>query len=210
MLARKRHPRHKDTGKPVGFLCFFVAKYIKAFPRMKASQRRVPMKKSSLATVTIGAVLALHVSLVFAAAKADFTGTWVMDKSRSEGVPPDVEQTMILKQSEDKLTVENRITGGDNDLTVSDTYVINGKEVEFTQKVNDQESKGKRTSKWLADGSGFESSEELTRQAADGTQITQQVTRKWVMAPDGKMFTVEMSVKGPNGVRQTKRVFVKK
>ena len=168
------------------------------------------MKKSSLATVTIGAMLALNLSLVLAATKANFNGTWVMDKSRSEGLAPDVEQTMILKQSEDKLTVENRITGGGNDLTVSDTYILNGKEVEFSQKVNDQESKGKRTSKWLEDGSGFESSEELIRQVGDGTQITQQVTRKWVMAADGKMFTVEMNVKGPNGMRQTKRVFVKK
>ena len=168
------------------------------------------MKKISLATVTIGAMLALSLSVVFAAAKANFNGTWVMDKSRSEGVPPDVEQTMILKQSEDKITVENSISGGDGDLTVSDTYTINGKEVEFTQKVNGQESKGKRTSKWLQDGSGFESSEELIRQLGDGTQITQQVTRKWVMAADGKTFTVEMSVKGPNGTRQTKRVFVKK
>ena len=168
------------------------------------------MKKSSLVTVTILAMLALSLSVVFAVTKANFNGTWVMDKSKSEGVPPDVEQTMILKQSEDKLTVENRITGGDSDLTVSDTYIINGKEVEFSQKVNDQESKGKRTSKWLEDGTGFESSEELIRQVGDGTQITQQVTRKWVMAADGRMFTVEMNVKGPNGMRQTKRVFVKK
>ena len=168
------------------------------------------MKKGTLATVTIGTVLVLSLSLAFAAAKANFTGTWVMDKSRSEGVPPEVEQTMILTQSEDKLVLENKITRDGNDLMVSDTYIINGKEVEFTQKVNELESKGKRTSKWLADGSGFESSEEITREAGDGTQVAQQVTRKWVMAADGKTFTVEMSVKGPNGTQQTKRVFVKK
>ena len=168
------------------------------------------MKKCILATVTIGTMLALSLCLALAAGKANFTGTWVMDKSRSEGIPPEVEQTMILTQSEDKVTLENRITRDDSDLTVSDTYIMNGKEVEFTQKVNDLESKGKRTSKWLADGSGFESSEEIARQAGDGTQITQQVTRKWVMAADGKSFTVEMSVKGPNGTQQTKRVFVKK
>ena len=46
---------------------------------------------------------------------------------------------------------------------MSDAYIINGKEVEFSQKVNDQESKGKRTSKWLEDGSGFESNEELKK-----------------------------------------------
>ena len=168
------------------------------------------MKKCTLVNVTIATILALNLSLVFAAAKANFTGTWVMDKSRSEGVPPEVEQTMVLTQSDDKVILENKITRDGNVITVSDTYIINGKEVEFTQKVNDQESKGKRTSKWLADGSGFESSEELIRQAGDGTQVTQQVTRKWVMAADGKTFTVEMSVKGPNGTQQTKRVFVKK
>ena len=165
------------------------------------------MKKVTVVAVTI---LALSLSLAFAAAKANFTGSWVMDNGRSEGVPAEVEQTMTLTLSEDKLVLENRIKTAQGDLTVNDTYIINGKEVEFTQKVNDQESKGKRTSKWLADGSGFESSEEVTRQAGDGTQITQQVTRKWVMAADGKSFTVEMSVKGPNGTQQTKRVFVKK
>ena len=165
------------------------------------------MKKFTLATLTM---LALSLSLAFAVAKANFTGTWVMDKSRSEGVAPGVEQTMTLTQSDDKLILENRIKTEDGDLTVSDTYIINGKELEFTQKVNDLESKGKRTSKWLADGSGFESSEEITRQAGDGTQITQQVTRKWVIAADGKTFTIEMSVKGPNGTQHTKRVFVKK
>lgn len=117
---------------------------------------------------------------------------------------------MTLTQSEDKLILENKITTEDGDNTVNDTYIINGKEVEFTQKVNDRESKGKRTSKWLADGSGFESSEEITREASDGTQMTLQVTRKWVMAAEGKAFTVEMTVKGPNGTQHTKRTFVKK
>ena len=164
------------------------------------------MRKITLANVTL---LALSL-LAFAAAKANFTGTWVMDSSRTEGVPAGVEQTMTLTQSEDKLVLENKINTGQGENTFKDTYIINGKEMEFTQKVNDQESKGKRTTKWLADGSGFESSEEIARQAPDGTQIAQQVTRKWVMAADGKSFTVEMSVKGPNGTQQTKRVFVKK
>jgi hypothetical protein len=165
------------------------------------------MKKVTFVTVTI---LALTVSLVMAASKANFTGTWVMDRSKSEGVADGVEQTMTLTQSEDKLILENKITTGQGDLTVSDTYIINGKEVEFTQKVNEQESKGKRTSKWLADGSGFESSEEITRETGDGSKITQQISRKWTMMAEGKTFTVEMTVKGPNGSQHTKRTFVKK
>ena len=165
------------------------------------------MKRFSLATVLIVVVTQ---GLISAAAKPDFTGTWVMDKSRSEGIPGGAEQTMTLTQSEDKLVLLNKITTEQGENVINDTYVINGKEVEFTQKVNEQESKGKRTSKWLADGTGFESSEEVIRQLGDGTTITQQVTRKWVMASDRKSFTVEMAVKGPNGTNQTKRTFVKK
>ena len=165
------------------------------------------MNKVSSATV---AMLALSLSLAFAAARVNFTGTWVMDKNRSEGIPSGAEQTMTLTQSEEKLILDNRIKTEGGNITVNNTFIINGKEVEFTQKINDQEFKGKRTSKWLADGSGFESSEEVTREAGDGTQITQQITRKWVMATDGKTFTVEMNVKRPNGTQQTRRVFVKK
>jgi hypothetical protein len=165
------------------------------------------MKNSTLASVLM---LALSPILVFAAGKPNFTGTWVMDKSRTEGVPPGVEQTMTLTQTEDKLVLNNKISTDDGENVVNDTYLINGKEVEFTQKVNEQESKGKRTAKWLADGSGFESSEQIERETADGTKITQQVTRRWVMSADGKSFTVEMTINGPNGTQQTKRTFVKK
>jgi hypothetical protein len=165
------------------------------------------MKKSTIAPVLM---LALSPIFVFAAGKPNFTGTWVMDKSRTEGVPQGTEQTMTLTQSDDKMVLHNKITTDAGENVIDDTYLINGKEVEFTQKVNEQESRGKRTSKWLADGSGFESSEELTRELSDGTKITQQVTRRWVMAADGKSFTVDMTIKGPNGTTQTKRTFVKK
>jgi len=164
------------------------------------------MKKFTLAML----MLALSPTFVFAAGKPNFTGTWVMDKSRTEGVPSGVEQTMTLTQSEDKLVLHNKITTDSGENVVDDTYIINGKELDFTQKVNEQESKGKRTAKWLADGSGFESTEQITREASDGTKIPQQVTRRWVMSPDGKMFTVEMTINGPNGTQQTKRTFVKK
>src|SRR5262245_54599598 len=165
------------------------------------------MKRLTLVTLT---TLTLCLSLVLAAAKANFTGTWVMDASKTEGVPPGVKQVMTLTQSEDKLVLQNKITTDDGENLVSDLYMINGKEVDFTQKVNDQESKGKRTAKWLADGSGFESKEEIKRQGGDGTEITQQVTRKFVMGADGKSFTVEMTITTPNGTQQTKRTFVKK
>jgi hypothetical protein len=154
--------------------------------------------------------LVLTGTLALAATKANFSGTWVMDKSRSEGIPPNVEQTMTLTQVDDNLTLQNKIVTAEGNLNVSDTFTINGKEVEFTQKVNDEEIKGKRTSKWLADGNGFESNEEFTLVGGDNLPITQQITRKWVMSADGKTFTIDLFGKTPNGDLHTKRTFVKK
>ena len=149
--------------------------------------------------------LVLTGSLAFAAEKPNFSGTWVMDKTRSEGIPPNVEQTMTLAQVEDNLSMQNKIVTPQGDIDIKDSFNINGKEVEFTQKRNDEEIKGKRTSKWLADVSGFESNEEFTVEGGDGQAITQQITRKWVMSADGKTFTVDLSGKTPNGDMHTKK-----
>ncbi len=154
--------------------------------------------------------LVLTAGLAFAATKANFSGTWVMDKARSEGIPPNVEQTMTLTQLGDNLTMQNKIVTAEGDININDSFTINGKEVEFTQKRNDEEVKGKRTSKWLADGNSFESTEEFTVLGGDNVPITQQITRKWVMSADGKTFTVDLFGKTPSGDVHTKRLFVKK
>jgi len=165
--------------------------------------------KLRIALVSV-TVLVLTAGLAFAAAKADFSGTWVMDKTRSEGIPPNVEQTMTLTQTGDNLTMQNKIVTGEGDININDSFTINGKEVEFTQKRNEEEIKGKRTSKWLADGNSFESSEEFTIPGGDNVPITQQINRKWVMSPDGKTFTFDLFGKTPGGDVHTKRIFVKK
>ncbi len=165
--------------------------------------------KHKIAPLLVPALI-LTGTLAFAAAKANFSGTWVMNKSRSEGIPPDVEQTMTMTQVDDQLTMQNKITTPSGDIAISDAFTINGKEVDFTQKRNDEEIKGKRTSKWFADGNGFESNEEFTIVGGDNLPITQQITRKWMMSADGKTFTVDLSGKGPNGDLHTKRTFVKK
>lgn len=162
-----------------------------------------------IALVSVTA-LVLTAGLAFAAAKADFSGTWVMDKTRSEGIPPNVEQTMTLTQTGDNLTMQNKIVTAEGDININDAFTINGKEVEFTQKRNDEEIKGKRTSKWLADSNSFESTEEFTVLGGDNVPITQQITRKWVMSADGKTLTVDLFGKTPSGDVHTKRIFVKK
>ena len=160
--------------------------------------------------VTGTAVLVFLLGSALALAKANFTGTWVMDKSKSEGNIVATEQTMTITQDGDTLTLQNKMVIDEGELLISDSYTLNGKEVEFTQKRNEIVGKGKRTAKWSADGNGFDSVEDITFETPDGQTLTQHVTRKWVMAADGKSFTVELENKGPNGSQRTKRFFVKK
>jgi hypothetical protein len=156
-------------------------------------------------------LLLLTGGIALAAAKANFNGTWVMDASKSVGLPPNVTQTMILTQADDTLTMENKIVTAEGDINVSDAFNISGKEVDFTQKVNGVEIKGKRTSKWSAAGDGFESNEEFTVEAGDGQSTTQRIRRVWVISADGKTLTIDLYGKTPTGDDlHTKRTFVKK
>jgi len=156
-------------------------------------------------------VLVLTVGIAFGSARPNFNGTWVMDASKSEGIPPNVAQTMTLTQADDNLTLQNKIVTAEGDINVSDTFIINGNEVDFTQKVNGVEIKGKRTSKWSADSNGFESNEEFTVEAGDGQSTTQKIRRVWAISADGKTLTIDLFGKTSNGEDlHTKRTFVKK
>lgn len=47
---------------------------------------------------------------------ANFSGTWVLDKNKSDGLPPQWQNiesyTMVVTQDDSRLTVENKIAGG--------------------------------------------------------------------------------------------------
>ena len=94
--------------------------------------------------VTGTAILVLALGLGLALAKANFTGTWVMDKSKSEGNIVAAEQTMTITQDGDTLTLQNKMTTDEGELLINDSYVINGKEVDFTQKRNEIIGKGNK------------------------------------------------------------------
>ena len=144
------------------------------------------------------------------AAKVDFGGTWVLDKARSEGLPPDMSQTLTVKQAGDRVDVEAKISGPQGERTVNDSYLLDGKANDFTPPlVGGGTGKGKRTSAWTADGDGFDATEEATVEGPEGAE-TIKAKRHWRVSPDGKTLTIEMSFEGPNGAVNTKRVFTKK
>ncbi|HEX8294323.1 MAG TPA: hypothetical protein VF570_21385 [Pyrinomonadaceae bacterium] len=146
----------------------------------------------------------------FAAAKADFGGTWALDKARSEGLPPDMDQTLTVKQAADRVDVEAKISGGRGEQTVTDSYFLDGKARDFTPAlVGGGTGKGRRTSAWTAEGDGFDATEEATIEGPEGAE-TVKATRRWRVSPDGKTLTIEMTFEGANGAVKSKRVFTRK
>lgn len=164
--------------------------------------------------ITLSSILfifALGITIA-AAAKINFTGTWVMDKSRSIGLPPDVQQTMtVMHSADDKIELETKIISPQGERSVKDSYTLDGKEAEFTPQTppNAPPAKGKRSGAWLPRGNGIVITEDIVAESQNGP-VKSQLTRKWTLSPDGTTLTIDMYIDGPNGSFETKRVFVKK
>jgi hypothetical protein len=156
------------------------------------------------------AFVALSLIVAGAAAKADFSGKWVMDITKSEGVAPGVEFSLNIKQAGDKIEVETTVKSPQGERVVKDAFIADGKEVDFNPPLPQPgvTGKGKRTTKWAADGMGLEVSEAATLEGPQGSDEIS-ATRKWTLAADGKTLTIEMAFSGEQGSQKTKRVFVK-
>src|SRR5438552_10992302 len=162
------------------------------------------MKRTILLGCVVSMVLAL--CLVAAYAKANFSGTWVLDKSHSEGLPPDLkDQTLTVVQTDDKINIDTTISRDGGDVKQSDTYILSGKEVEFKpQAIMGIEGKGKRTAQWAADGNSFDVKEEDIYDAPQGP-VAVTITRKWTLSADGKGLVIDMNIDSPQGAMHIKR-----
>jgi hypothetical protein len=163
-------------------------------------------------------MFALLLSFAFAAMafagapqKPDFSGTWMLDKSKSEGLPPQIQdQTLTVTQKGDKLDIQAKVTTDKGEDTISDSYAVDGKEVTFTPKgPGGLTGTGKRTTRWSADGKSLEAKEDATFDV-QGNSVSVQSTRNWSLSPDGKTLTIIQTIKSPEGEQQVKRVFNKK
>jgi hypothetical protein len=168
-------------------------------------------RKIAAGGVAVALVALSMVVVAAAAAKADFSGKWVMDKAKTVGVAEGVEYSLSIAQTGDKIEVETTVKGPRGERVVKDTFIADGKEVDFTPPVPAQPGvtgKGKRTTKWTADGSGLEVSETGLIEGPQGSMEIS-ATRKWGLAADGKTLTMEMSFSTEQGVQKTTRVFVR-
>ena len=168
------------------------------------------MRRSLVAACAALAALSLCVA-VAAAAKANYSGTWVLDLSKSEGMPAGLEQTVTITQTDDKLDLVIKQKTQQGERTVNESHVLDGKAVEFKPNVPPNQpppTNAKRVSKWTADGAGIEILDTFDVETPDG-QITMVIKRTWTLSADGKTMTVIQDVKGQIGGSQTKRIYNK-
>jgi len=165
---------------------------------------------------TINAVALVLVVCLCAVAmpKADFNGGWIMDRNRSFGIPRDLEATMTVSQGEEQIEVETKFIQGGKERIVKDTFILDGKEHDFTPALplsapaDAPVPKGKRTASWLPDAKGILLTELVTSETPKGP-VTTQLVRKWVYTSANEL-TITTFVDGPNGSYEAKRIFTKK
>ena len=156
----------------------------------------------------IWAIALIGFSLVaFAAAKPDYSGTWVLDKDRSFSNPPGLEQTLTIVQTGDLIKLESKQKTAQGERVINETYSLNGKEVEFAPPGGQPDAKGKRTATWLADGR-IVINDKVTSTTPKGP-VTQETTRKWRLSSDGRTLTIDYYIDDQRGSFELKRIFVK-
>jgi hypothetical protein len=157
----------------------------------------------------IAAVTMTFSILVLAVTKPNFSGNWTMDRARSFGLPANMNQSLTVTQTDDRIELETKLIQPDNERVVKDTYILDGKEYEFTPQVppNQPPAKGKRTAVWLPGDKGIQVTEVTTAETPKGT-VTTQVVRKWTISGQGELV-IDMYVDNPNMSYEAKRIFKK-
>ena len=147
--------------------------------------------------------------IALAAAKPNFTGAWTMDRARSFGLPGDMNQTLTITQKDDRIELETKLIQPNNERTVKDTYVLDGKEYDFTPVVppNQPPAVGRRTAVWLPGERGIQVTDVTTAETPKGPVKTQTV-RKWIISSQGELV-IDMYVDNPNVSYEAKRIFIK-
>src|SRR4249919_929779 len=109
-----------------------------------------------LAAATVALILA---AAAYGFVKPNFDGTWVMDKARSFNNPAGLEQTMIVKQEGDTISIDATLVMTQGERKITETWTLNNVAQDFTPPAQPgaappPDTRGKRTAYWLAGDRG--------------------------------------------------------
>ena len=161
-----------------------------------------------------------------AAAPANFAGTWTLDKSKSQGLSPRMQNaesvSWVITQTEKEITIEEKVTGGNapaggpggggqgrgmgGGFGGPRTFNLDGSET--SGEMGGRGAKFVRKATVSADGKTLDLSTKVSFQGPEG-EMTSTTTEKIVMSADGKMLTVSRHSESPRGTQDSTLVFNK-
>ena len=169
------------------------------------------MMKRSLVFLSLFCVLMVGFWSV-SAAPANFSGTWSLDRAKSEGLQgrmANLDQTWVVTQDAKTLTVEASFSGGDQPMpSQKKTYNLDGSETSM-EMTGRMPGKAALKAKWQGDGKILELNSVL-KANVQGNDVTITTTEHWELADSGKTLKVHRVSESPQGTRETKLTFAKK
>ena len=143
-----------------------------------------------------------------AIAPPNFSGTWVLDKSKSEGLPQqlvNVDVIWVITQDDKQVKREQQLGGNTGQ---SATFNLDGSErtADLTGRIS---GKAKLKAKWLDGGKALELNA-VVDGVFNGTAMTFTTIEQWELAEGGKTLTVHHAREGPRGKQESKFIFTKK
>jgi hypothetical protein len=170
----------------------------------------------------IAGLAAAFLLLVVAASaqKANFAGTWNLDKSKSQGLSPRMQGadsvTWTITQDDKTISIDQKVTGGQPPAGGGgggtggggsmgggrgpggpQSYTLDGKEA--TSDLNFGQATGKLTTKATASSGGVELMRKTSFPGQDGTERVSTTTQKLSLSGDGKTLTVVAHSEGGRG-----------
>ena len=162
-----------------------------------------------------------------AAPPPNFAGTWMLDKSKSQGLSPrmqNVEASWVITQTDKEISIEEKITGAPSQgsgisagsggqgqgggpgrgMMPPRAYNLDGSET------TGETGRGKfvRKATLSADGKTLELMSKMTFQGQDGGIVTT-TNDKMSLSADGKVLTVVRHTESPRGAQDSTMVFNK-
>jgi hypothetical protein len=173
-------------------------------------EENVEMKKS----LSIGFVsLAMLLTVALGAAGQNFSGTWVLDKSKSEGLGRNMENadvTMVVTQDDKQLTVETQVSGASGQSRPPEkiTYNLDGSKTS-ADIGGRMAMKASLTAAWKDSGKTLELNQERTGNF-NGNDFTATLKDLWTLDGSGKVLTISRKSDSPRGAQESKLTFNKK
>jgi hypothetical protein len=169
--------------------------------------------KKLIVTTGLFAILMTAVWAVSAApAATSFAGTWALDKGKSEGLNPGLQNaesvTLTITQDDKELVWKQEVVGAQMQQPAA-TYKLDGSETTGDVNVGQMQGKATRKAKWMDGGKMLELNT-VIKLDFQGQEVTVNVVQHLELAESGKVLKVHSTTESPRGTQESKLTYNKK